>query len=159
MLSKLIRRRWPIPLIAGVLVAVLVGGGLVAASGGDDALVVYNGRSHYGDEQVFADFEAATGIDVELRGGTGPELYERLRREGDDTPADVLVTTDLANLWRAEEAGLLQGVVTPTLEENVPPALHEDDGSWWAITTRLRVPVVATDRVSTRRGDQLRVPG
>ena len=148
MLSKLIRRRWPIPLIAGVLVAVLVGGGLVAASGGDDALVVYNGRSHYGDEQVFADFEAATGIDVELRGGTGPELYERLRREGDDTPADVLVTTDLANLWRAEEAGLLQGVVTPTLEENVPPALHEDDGSWWAITTRLRVPVVATDRVS-----------
>ena len=47
-------------------------------------------------------------IDIELRGGTGPELFERLRREGDDTPADVLVTTDLANLWRAEEAGLLQ---------------------------------------------------
>ena len=82
MLSNLIRRRWPIPLIAGVLVVVLVGGGLVAAGGGDDALVVYNGRSHYGDEQVFADFEEATGIDVELRGGTGPELYERLRREG-----------------------------------------------------------------------------
>ena len=61
-------------------------------------------------------------------GGTGPELYERLRREGDDTPADVLVTTDLANLWRAEDAGLLQGVVTPTLEENVPPELHEPDG-------------------------------
>jgi iron(III) transport system substrate-binding protein len=148
MLSNLIRRRWPIPVIAVVLVTLLVSGGLVAASGDDDALVVYNGRSHYGDEQVFADFEEATGIDVELRGGTGPELYERLRREGDDTPADVLVTTDLANLWRAEEAGLLQGVITPTLEENVPPMLHEDDGSWWAITTRLRVLVVATERVS-----------
>lgn len=148
MLSSLIRRRWPIPLIAVVVVALLVGGGLVAASGDDDALVVYNGRSHYGDEQVFADFEEATGIDVELRGGTGPELYERLRREGDDTPADVLVTTDLANLWRADEAGLLQGVRTPTLERNVPANLHEDDGAWWAITTRLRIPVVATDRVS-----------
>ena len=147
MLSSLIRRRWPLPLIAVVLVALLVGGGLVAAGGGDDALVVYNGRSHYGDEEVFRDFEHETGIDVELRGGTGPELYERLRREGDDTPADVLVTTDLANLWRAEEAGLLQAVRTPTLEENVPPALHEDDGSWWAITTRLRIPVVATGRV------------
>ena len=148
MLSSLIRRRWPIPVIAVALVAVLVGGGLVAANSGDDALVVYNGRSHYGDEQVFADFEEATGIEVELRGGTGPELYERLRREGDDTPADVLVTTDLANLWRADESGLLQPVDTPTLEQNVPPVLHEDDGSWWAITTRLRVPVVATERVS-----------
>ncbi|MBN2623296.1 MAG: extracellular solute-binding protein [Acidimicrobiales bacterium] len=148
MLSRLIRRRWPIPLIAGLLVVAVVGGGLVAAGSSDDALVIYNGRSHYGDEQVFADFEAATGIDVELRGGTGPELFERMRREGDDTPADVLVTTDLANLWRADEAGLLQAVRTPTLEQNVPPALHEDDGSWWAITTRVRVPVVATGRVS-----------
>ena len=148
MLSSLIRRRWPIPLMAAVLVALLVGAGLVAASGGDDALVVYNGRSHYGDEQVFADFEEATGIDVEMRGGTGPELYERLRREGTDTPADVLITTDLANLWRADEAGLLQGVRTPALEQNGPANLHESDGSWWAITTRLRIPVVATEHVS-----------
>jgi iron(III) transport system substrate-binding protein len=110
--------------------------------------VIYNGRSHYGDEKVFRDFEDATGIEVELRGGTGPELYERLRREGDDTPADVLVTTDLANLWRAEEAGLLAPVETPTLDENVPAALHAGDGAWWALTTRLRVPVVATERLS-----------
>jgi iron(III) transport system substrate-binding protein len=148
MLSNLIRRRWPIPLIAVAVLAALVFGGLVAAGSSDDALVVYNGRSHYGDEQVFADFEEATGIDVELRGGTGPELYERLRREGEDTPADVLVTTDLANLWRAEEAGLLQNVDTPTLEENVPAVLHDDDGAWWALSTRLRVPVVSTERVA-----------
>jgi iron(III) transport system substrate-binding protein len=148
MLSSLIRRRWPIPLIAAVLVVLLLTVGLVAASGGDDALVIYNGRSHYGDEQVFRDFEDATGIEVELRGGTGPELYERLRREGDDTPADVLVTTDLANLWRADEAGLLAPVETPTLDQNVPAVLHAGDGAWWALTTRLRVPVVATERVS-----------
>jgi iron(III) transport system substrate-binding protein len=148
MLSSLIRRRWPIPVLAGVLVVVLLTVGLVAASGSDDKLVIYNGRSHYGDEKVFRDFEEATGIEVELRGGTGPELFERLRREGDDTPADVLVTTDLANLWRADEAGLLHGVDTPTLEENVPAALHAADGAWWALTTRLRVPVVATEQVS-----------
>jgi iron(III) transport system substrate-binding protein len=124
----------------------VVGGALVAA-GGDDALVVYNGRSHYGDEQVFDEFEEATGIDVELRGGTAPELFERLRREGEDTPADVLITTDLANLWRAEEAGLLHNVTTPELEANVPAELHDPDGAWWALTTRLRVPVVSTERV------------
>ena len=97
-------------------------------SDGDDALVIYNGRSHYGDEQVFEDFEEATGIDVELRGGTGPELFERLRQEGDDTPADVLITTDLANLWRAEDAGLLQPVTPRRSRPTCPPALHDADG-------------------------------
>jgi iron(III) transport system substrate-binding protein len=147
MLSRLIRRRWPIPLLALVVILALVAGGLVAAGSDDDALVVYNGRSHYGDEQVFHDFEEATGIEVELRGGTAPELYERLRREGDDTPADVLVTTDLANLWRADHEGLLQPVTTPMLEENVPEQLHAGNGAWWALSTRLRIPVVSSERV------------
>ncbi len=112
-----------------------------------DQLVVYNGRSHYGDETVFREFEEATGVRIELRGGTGPELFERLRSEGADTPADVLVTTDLANLWRAEEAGLLQGVTSPTLRAQIPDRLHDRDGRWWAVSTRVRVPVVSTERV------------
>ena len=147
MLSGLIRRRWPIPVAAAVAVVLLGGGAMVATGSEDDALVVYNGRSHYGDEQVFEDFERATGIDVELRGGTAPELFERLRREGDDTPADVLITTDLANLWRAEEAGLLRPVITDALASRIPANLRDPAGAWWALTTRLRIPVVATDRV------------
>lgn len=145
MLSRLIRRRWPIPVIAvGVVVALAAI--VVAATGSDeDALVIYNGRSHYGDEQVFKDFEEATGIAVEIRGGTAPELFERLSREGTDTPADVLITTDLANLWRAEEAGLLSPVTSPVLEANVPDGLHDPEGHWWALSVRVRVPVVNTD--------------
>ncbi len=147
MLSQLIRRRWPLPVAALVIVIVIVAVALLGSADDGDSIVVYNGRSHYGDEQVFRDFEEATGIEVVLRGGTGPELYERLRQEGEDTPADVLVTTDLANLWRAEEAGLLQRSTTPELEANVPVELHDPDGRWWALTTRLRVPVVSTERV------------
>lgn len=146
MLSSLIRRRWPLPILA-LAVATALGAAVMATTNGDDALVVYNGRSHYGSEQVFVDFEEATGIDVELRGGTAPELFERLRREGEDTPADLLITTDLANLWRAEEAGLLREVVTPTLQANVADGLHDPDGAWWALSTRLRIPVVSTERV------------
>jgi iron(III) transport system substrate-binding protein len=41
-----------------------------------------------------------------------------------DSPADVLITTDLANLWRADEAGLLGGVDPPTLRANIPPGLE-----------------------------------
>lgn len=149
MLSSLIRRRWPIPVLALVVVAALAAGALAATSSEESALVVYNGRSHYGSEQVFVDFEEATGIEVELRGGTAPELYERLRREGEDTPADLLVTTDLANLWRAEEAGLLQPATSAALEDHVPAGFHDPEGHWWALTTRLRVPVVSTERVES----------
>ncbi len=147
MLSNLIRRRWPLPTLAVVILALALGGAVLASGGDDRSVVVYNGRSHYGTEQVFLDFEEATGIDVELRGGTAPELFERLRREGEDTPADLLITTDLANLWRAEEAGLLKPVTTPTLEANVPAQLRDPEGFWWALSTRLRIPVVSAERV------------
>ena len=146
MLSSLVKKRWPIPVLLLVLVIGLVGVAL-AGSGGSDALVVYNGRSHYGTEEVFEAFTEATGIEVELRGGTGPELFERLQQEGDDTPADVLITTDLANLWRAEEAGLLRPERTPALEASVPEDQQDPDDMWWALTTRLRVPVFSTERV------------
>jgi iron(III) transport system substrate-binding protein len=69
-------------------------------------------------------------------------LFERLRREGDATDADLLVTTDLANLWRADEAGLLEPV---ELDSNVE--LHDPEGAWWGISTRLRVPMRSTERV------------
>jgi iron(III) transport system substrate-binding protein len=147
MLSSLLRRRWLLPVLGVVVVLIVVGAVLVSSGGNSDALVIYNGRSHYGEEQVFRDFSEETGIEIELRGGTGPELFERLQSEGSDTPADLLVTTDLANLWRAEDAGLLEDVTTPELEANVPDGLHDPDGAWWAITTRLRVPVVSTERV------------
>jgi iron(III) transport system substrate-binding protein len=151
MLSALIRRRWPIPVALLVIVGVVAVGTLAVTASDDDALVIYNGRSHYGTEQVFLDFEEATGIEVELRGGTSPELLERLRSEGDDTPADLFVATDLANLWRAQDAGLLAPVTSPALEANIPDGLHDAEGAWWALTTRLRIPVISTERVPEGR--------
>ena len=135
------RRR--LGIVAGSVVLVIAALGVAAfALAGSADVVVYNGRSQYGDEQAFKAFEEQTGLDVELRGGTAPELYERLRREGEDTDADLLVTTDLANLWRADEADLLEPV---ELDSNVE--LHAADGAWWGISTRLRVPMRSTERV------------
>jgi iron(III) transport system substrate-binding protein len=135
-------------LIAAVvaIVAVLLGVAVVALGGSAD-LVVYNGRSQYGDEQAFTDFEDRTGLSLELRGGTAPELFERLQSEGADTPADVLVTTDLANLWRAKEAGLLQPVQSAVLDKRIPRALRDADGAWWPLSLRIRTPMRSTERV------------
>lgn len=147
MIGTLIRnRRW----VAAAALVVLVAVGVLVvngAAGGDETVVIYNGRSHYGTEQVFRDFQEETGIEVLLRGGSASELFQRLRSEGEDTPADLLVTTDLARLWRAQQAGLLEGVTTPELRAHIPPELHAPDGQWWALTTRLRIPVVSTERV------------
>ena len=135
------RRR--LGLIAAAVLVVIAGLGVAAfALAGSADVVVYNGRSHYGDEQAYAAFEEETGLDVELRGGTAPELFERLRREGENTDADLLVTTDLANLWRAKEAGVLEPV---ELDSSVQ--LHDPEGAWWGISTRLRVPMRSTERV------------
>jgi iron(III) transport system substrate-binding protein len=135
--------------MAGAVAVIIAGLAAAAvALGGSADVVVYNGRSQYGDEQAFKAFEEQTGLDVELRGGTAPELFERLRREGDATDADLLVTTDLANLWRAEEAGLLDPVRTDALEAQVAPELHDADGAWWGLSTRLRVPMRSTERVA-----------
>jgi len=140
MLTALIRRRAGLVLGAGLLLAVVLALAVVAFGGGAD-VVVYNGRSQYGDEAAFKSFEDATGKRLELRGGTAPELFERLRSEGSETPADLLVTTDLANLWRAKEAGLLAPVRTPALERQVPEQWRDPDGDWWGLSLRVRTPM------------------
>jgi iron(III) transport system substrate-binding protein len=135
--------------VAGsVLGAVVLLAIAAAALGGSPDVVVYNGRSQYGDEQAFKAFEDRTGLEVELRGGTAPELFERLRREGSETEADLLVTTDLANLWRADEAGLLQPVRTDALAGQVDESLHDPEGAWWGLSTRIRTPMRSTERVA-----------
>ena len=140
MLTALIRSRARVLLGAGLLVAILLALAVVAFGGGAD-VVVYNGRSQYGDEPAFKAFEDRTGKKLELRGGTAPELFERLRSEGSETPADLLVTTDLANLWRAKQAGLLEPVDTPALERQVPAQWRDPDHEWWGLSLRVRTPM------------------
>jgi len=141
-----VRRWWPA--LAVLAVVVIAGVALLVSTGGSsNALVVYNGRSHYGGEDAFAAFTEETGIEVELFGGDAQTLHDRLVSEGDDTPADLLVTVDGANLWRAKEEGLLLPVQSSVVEAAIPAALRDPDGTWTAISTRVRTPVVSTERV------------
>ncbi len=149
MLRALLGRRRG--LVAGALLLMLALAGLATASrGGGADVVVYNGRSQYGDERAFTSFQEGTGSTLQLRGGTAPELFERLRSEGDQTPADLLVTTDLANLWRAKEAGLLESVSSDRLEANVDSAFRDPDSRWWGLSLRIRTPMRSTERVTAR---------
>ncbi len=133
---------------AVVLVAGFVG--IVVATSGSSAgrLVVYTARSHYGEEQPFKDFAEKTDTKLTLFGGEASELYERIRSEGDKTRADLLITVDAANLWRATQAGLLEPVNDPEILRNVPKDVRDPGNRWFGLTTRARTIMRSTKRVS-----------
>jgi iron(III) transport system substrate-binding protein len=144
------RRRLLAILIGGaVLVAAAFAAVVIATAGSSssDELVLYSARSHYGEEEPFERFAADTGTDLTLRGGSASELYERISSEGGNTPADVLITVDAANLWRAKEAGLLEPVSSAALDEGVPEDLRDPDGAWYGLTLRARTIMRSAERV------------
>jgi iron(III) transport system substrate-binding protein len=132
---------------AALLVLALVGVVLATSGSSSESLGIYSARSHYGEEKPFEDFAAETGTDLSLRGGSASELYERLRAEGNSTPADVLITVDAANLWRATEAGLLEPVRSAALDRLVPEDLRDPEGHWYALALRARTIMRSSERV------------
>ena len=144
------RRGRLLALLAAALVAAALVGVVVATSGSGGELVVYTARSHYGEEQPFRDFAARTGEDLTLFGGSASELFERLRNERERTRADVLITVDAANLWRAEQAGLLAPVRSAALRREVPARYRDPGGRWFGLALRARTIVRSTERLGPR---------
>jgi iron(III) transport system substrate-binding protein len=130
---------------AALLAAVGPGAGAAAAQGGE--VVVYTARSHYGQEPAMEAFAKRTGIRVRSFGGDSNQLYERLKAEGDKSPADVLITVDAGNLWNAARAGLLSRVDSPEIQANVPAHLRDPESRWVGLTVRARTIVYSTARV------------
>ena len=110
-------------------------------------LGVYSGRHYNTDKELYQRFTERTGIQVRLLEGKDSALIERVRTEGADSPADVLVLVDAARLDRAARQGLLQPVRSPSLERDVPKALRDPQGRWFALTRRVRLLVLQPERL------------
>ena len=91
-------------------------------------------------------FTAQTGIPVNVA-YLDKGMIERLRAEGDRSPADVLLTVDISRLAAAVEAGVTQPVTSATMQANVPANYRDPEGQWWGLTTRARIVYAAKDRV------------
>ncbi|HEX2298646.1 MAG TPA: extracellular solute-binding protein, partial [Pseudonocardiaceae bacterium] len=139
-------------LLVTVLVPLLVLAGCGAGSGDDQTVRVYSGR-HYDLEQAFERFAEQTGISVEFLYGGDAELRERIRAEGEDTPADVYLTVDAGNLWQAGQEGLLAPLDSPVLREAVPEGLRDPQGRWYGLSMRARTVMYNPDRVDPREFD------
>lgn len=114
---------------------------------GQDEVNVYSARHYDTDQALYAEFTEKTGIEVNLIEGGSDELIERVKSEGINSPADILVTVDAGRLWRAEEADILQPFESETLEERVPSSFRHPDGLWVGLSKRVRGLVVNPETV------------
>lgn len=109
---------------------------------------VYSARHYDSDRRLYDAFAEATGVRVRVLPANGDQLLERLRVEGDQTEADLIVAADAGNLYRVQEAGLLQATMTTALEAAVPARLREPSGLWWGFSKRARVIIYRKDAVA-----------
>jgi iron(III) transport system substrate-binding protein len=117
-----------------------------APVGAGGEVVVYSAR-HYGSEPAFDAFTKKTGITLKTFNASSAELFERLKAEGDRTPADILITVDAGNLWNAARAGLLGAVDSQVLRASIPAHLRDPENRWFGLTVRARSIVYNTKRV------------
>ncbi len=111
-------------------------------------LNIYSHRHYDSDKVLFKKFTEKTGIEINIVKGSADQLIQRLISEGENSPADILLTVDAGRLYRAKEAGLLQPIRSRTLYRNIPSSLRDPDNEWFALTVRARVIVYSKERVS-----------
>lgn len=107
-------------------------------------LNVYSHRHYDADRIAFERFTKETGIQINLVKAGADELISRLEMEGENSPADVLITVDAAKLNRAKQMGLLQAAEANT---NNRDGFVDPDMNWYALTYRARVVAYDKDDV------------
>lgn len=123
-------------------IALLVTLGTAMAS--NTVLNLYTARHYQTDEALYTNFTRLTGIRVNRIEGKEDELFERIRREGPASPADVLLTVDAARLQAADDAGLFAPVQSRGLTARIPEQFRDPEGNWYGFSYRARV--IAYDR-------------
>ncbi len=124
------------PLMLALLISAL---GMGAAVGQDKVLNLYTARHYSTDESFYTGYTKATGIKINRIEGGEDALFERIKAEGANSPADVFLTVDVARLWRAEQAGIFAPVNSPLLTKRIPAHYRDAEGKWFGFSSRARV--------------------
>ncbi|MCQ4348813.1 Fe(3+) ABC transporter substrate-binding protein [Pseudomonas stutzeri] len=112
-----------------------------------DEVVVYSARIDELIKPVFDQYTAKTGVKVKFITDKEAPLLARLKAEGANTPADLLITVDAGNLWQAEQEGVLKPLQSKVIEGNIPSQYRSSSNSWTGLSLRARTIVYSTERV------------
>ncbi|MCC6890272.1 MAG: extracellular solute-binding protein [Hyphomicrobiales bacterium] len=107
---------------------------------------VYTYRETKLIQPLFEAFTKETGIRVNVVSAANG-LEQRIRTEGANSPADVLLTVDISRLEEAVRAGITQPIRSEILDRVVPPAYRDQEGHWYAVSMRARVVYASRERV------------
>ena len=127
---------WLKAVLAGLLLGTLLIGEAVAQ---EKVLNLYTARHYATDEAFYTGYTKATGIKINRIEGGEDALFERIKAEGANSPADVFLTVDVARLWRAEQAGTFAPVKSATLTKRIPAHYRDTDNKWFGFSARARV--------------------
>ncbi|MFS4490398.1 iron ABC transporter substrate-binding protein [Dietzia kunjamensis] len=117
-----------------------------------DALVLYSGRSESLVAPLIEQISDSTGVDIEVRYASTPEMAAQIAEEGEASPADVFFSQDAGALGALDNAGLLQQL-DESVTEAVPAEYRAADGTWVATSLRARVLIY-----DSRTLDEAEVP-
>lgn len=138
-----------------VMAAALVIAGSTAAYAQENVLNLYSARHYQTDQMLYDQFTKQTGIRINRIEADDAALLERLRTEGKNSPADVILMVDAARLWRAQVDGLFQPVRSKVLEDRIPQNLRGGDegqgAQWFGLSTRARI--IVYNKVTVKRED------
>ena len=109
---------------------------------------VYSGRHYNTDRQVYKKFSDQTGIKVRLVEASGISLVQRLKSEGKNTKADVIILVDAARINNAANAGLFAPIQSSSLSKSVPSRYRDPNKRWFGLTRRVRAIIVNPSIVS-----------
>ena len=99
-------------------------------------VVVYSTRNEQLIKPVFDAYTQQTGVKVTFVTDKEGPLLERLKQEGQNTQADVLLTVDAGSLWQAAQQGVLQPVESAVLQKNVAEHLRDPGKRWFGLSAR-----------------------
>jgi len=129
----------PAAALIPALFGALLGPSLALAQ--EKVLNVYSARHYQTDEQLYGEFTRQTGVKINrIELGDEP-LLERMKSEGDKSPADVVLLVDATRLFRAQKDGLFQPVKSKVLTERIPAEFRARDNTWFGFSSRARVIV------------------
>ena len=119
---------------------------LTSAAFADGTVNIYTYRQPELIQPVLDAFTAETGIETEVL-FLDKGLEERVAAEGQNSPADVIMTVDVARLTAAKEKGITQALDDATINANLPAEYRDPEGHWFGVTKRARVIYASKDRV------------
>lgn len=105
----------------------------------DRTLAIYSSRHYDTDRELYDGFTRQSGVRIRLIEANVDQLLERIRAEGANSPADVLITVDAGRLARAKEANVLLPIRSAILDSRIPAHLRDPEGAWYGFSSRARV--------------------